>query len=247
MVSLISNHTGISHKSRLVMASAGNGCGHATDITPIRVLIVDDHELLRDGLRAIFSRERDLVVCGEAENAAQALEQIRESLPDVVVVDIVLKASDGLQLVKTIHENFPTIRTIVLSMYTEELYGERAMRAGATGYVCKEQPAGAILHGIRQAFLGRPCFSERLIHRMLSQVQSRKKSDTRSPVEILSDRELEVFRCIGQGWPTLEIAKRLNVSRSAIDTYRERLKKKLGLNNGTDLTRQATLWVAQYG
>ncbi len=214
---------------------------------PIRVFIVDDHELVRNGLRAIIGNESDLMVCGEAADLTDALERIQQSQPDVAIIDIVLKSGDGLNLVKSIRERFPAVRTIVLSVYTEELYGERALRAGATGYVCKEQPVGEILHSIRQAFLGLPCFSQALVDRTVDRHRGRGNLAAQSPIETLSDRELEVFRCIGQGLPSIEIAKQLQLSRSTIDTYRERLKSKLGLSNTNALTRGATLWVAQNG
>ncbi len=215
---------------------------HAT--APIRVFIVDSHELLRVGLRTTIANESDLTVCGEAADMSGALEQIQALQPHVAIIDIALQTGDGLELVKRIRDHAPNVRMIVSSMYTEELYGERALRAGATGYVCKQEPLRAILSCIREVYHGKPHFSADLIQRMMHRERSRGDGAARSPIETLSDRELEVFRRIGQGLPTIEIAGQLNLSRSTIDTYRERLKTKLGLANGSELTRQATLWVA---
>ncbi len=214
---------------------------------PCRVLIVDDHELLRAGLRAMIAGEFDLTLCGEATGLSDALDQIRELQPEIAIIDLVLRSGDGLELIRRVREQFPSVRVIGFSMYGEELYGERALRAGANGYVCKQEPARAILDCIRKVCQGKPHFSDDLMQRVMNRARGRASGAMQSPIESLSDRELEVFRRIGQGLPTVEIAKQLNLSRSTIDTYRERLKSKLGLINGNGLTRQATLWVVENG
>lgn len=209
-----------------------------------RILIVDDHELLRNGLRLMMGNEPDLEVCGESADEATALALVRDVQPDVVVIDIVLKSGNGLDLVKRIRDSNPLVRLIVSSMHGEQLYGERALRAGADGYVSKQDPARAILHAIRRVLEGKMYFSDELTKRVLEHTRLRKEG-LQSPIELLSDRELEVFRLIGQGIGSAEIARQLHVSRSTIDTYRERLKVKLSVANGAQLTREATLWASQ--
>ena len=210
-----------------------------------RVLIVDDHELLRQGMRLMIANEPDLEICGEAEDEAQAMQRVRESHPNLVIVDIGLKSGNGLDLIKRIKADAPSIRIIVSSMHEERLYGERGLRAGAEGYVNKQDPARTIISAIRSVLKGKMYFSEEFTNRVLEHARVGDEAFQRSPIDALSDRELEVFRFIGQGLTTGEIAKKLHLSSSTVDTYRERLKTKLDLRSGTELVHEATQWVLE--
>jgi DNA-binding NarL/FixJ family response regulator len=210
------------------------------------VLLVDDHQLVRDGLRLIIDGTEDLSVCADVPDAEQARHAIGTLHPDVALVDMSLGSSlEGLELVKWITARHPEIRSVVASMHDEGLYGERALRAGASGYVSKSAPARQVLDAIRSARDGRLHFSERLLS--TTQRRSRHASGQRSLIETLSDRELQVLRCIGQGLASKEIAASLQVSVSSVDTYRERLKSKLGLSSGNELVHWATRWVLENG
>lgn len=216
-------------------------------VTPRRVtvLLVDDHELVRDGLRLVIDRTDDLEVVAAVADVQAAEQVCLEKHPDVAVVDLVLgPGSDGLELVKWIHANHPSTRCVVSSMHDERLYGERALRAGAYGYVSKSAPARTVLDAIRKARAGEMHFSAGLVDAMLRGAKGMGPRQ-RTPMEQLSDRELQVFRAIGQGMTSKEIAHRLNVSVSTIDTYRERLKGKLGLANAAELVHRATRWMLE--
>jgi DNA-binding NarL/FixJ family response regulator len=213
---------------------------HAT-----RVLIVDDHELLRQGMRLMIGNEPDLEICGEAEDEAEAMRQVGESRPDLAIVDIGLKSGNGLDLIKRIKAHDPSVRVIVSSMHDERLYGERALRAGAEGYVNKQDPARTIIYAIRHVLEGKMYFSEEFTNRVLQRARGGDEAFQDSPIDVLSDRELEVFRLVGQGLTSREIANKLHVSSSTVDTYRERLKTKLNLKGGAELVHQATQWVLE--
>jgi DNA-binding NarL/FixJ family response regulator len=208
-----------------------------------RVLLIDDHELVRDGLRLIIDGTRDLCVCGDVADVASGQQAVTELQPDVAVVDLSLRAGgiDGLSLVKWIYTHEPTTKCVASSMLEERLYGERALRAGATGYVSKSGPARSVLEAIRRACAGQLHFSQELVDAMLRRSAHSGRIE-RSPIENFSDRELQVFRAIGQGLSSKEIAAALHVSVSTIDTYRERLKTKLGVGSGAELVHRATCW-----
>ncbi|HEV2970528.1 MAG TPA: response regulator transcription factor [Pirellulales bacterium] len=210
-----------------------------------RVLIVDDHELVRQGLRALISSDPGLEVCGEAPDLANAMQLARKWNPNIVVVDVSLGDTNGLDLVRLLRKHCPDSKTIVSTMHEEKVYGERALRAGAHGYVCKQDPAGTVLKAIRQVLDGRLAFGEELTNRVLQRAMNEHGQVEESPISTLSDRELEVFRLIGQGLKAHEIAKRLHVSPSTLDTYRSRLKTKLNAGSGAELTRQAVQWVLE--
>jgi DNA-binding NarL/FixJ family response regulator len=219
------------------------GGSGSSDVT--RVLIVDDHEVLRDGLRVMLRHRSDLECCGEAVDEGEAMRAVRQLRPDLVVVDIALKSGDGISLIKQIKSFDPAVRIVVYSMYDERLYGERALRAGANAYVNKQDPALTILEAILQVRGGRMAFSDELIGGVLQRAQG--GDDLRqSSIEALSDRELEVFRLIGQGASTREIAQKLYLSVNTVNTYRERLKVKLDLENGVELVHRATQWVLEH-
>jgi DNA-binding NarL/FixJ family response regulator len=209
-----------------------------------RVLIVDDHELLRDGLRMMLKDQPGMEPCGEAAEENEAVRLVRELHPQLVVVDVALKSGNGIDLIKQIKAFDPATRVVVYSMYEERLYGERALRAGANGYVNKQDPAPVILEAIRRVLDRKMYFSEDLVERVLHRTQDGGDLQL-SPVEALSDRELEVFRLLGQGTTTRVIAENLGLSTNTVNTYRERLKVKLNLKSGTELMHQATAWVLE--
>jgi DNA-binding NarL/FixJ family response regulator len=210
---------------------------------PHRVLIVDDHPIVREGLRALISQHPDLAVCGEAESVSEALALAASAAPDIAVVDISLKDSDGLELIRCLRESYPSVRILVSSMHDESLYARRSLRAGALGFVSKENAAKQIVDAIRRVLEGRIYLSQEMSEQLISRMITREDDPSRSSVESLSDRELEVFRWIGHGLTTREIAGRLNLSIKTVETYRQRIRQKLELRNGAELARRATQWV----
>ncbi len=213
-----------------------------------RVLIVDDHPAVREALAIRIATQPDLEVCGEAADTAEALRLAAETDPDVAIVDIALKTSNGIDLIKRLKAHSDKVRAIVWSMYSEDLYAERALRAGAMGYITKEQATGNIIDAIRQVLDGKlylsPAMTEKLLKRA---VGPDGQESGRSPMDLLSDRELEVFRLIGQGQKTQEIATQLHLSVKTIETYRDRIREKLDLSDGSKLAQQATQWVLENG
>jgi DNA-binding NarL/FixJ family response regulator len=212
-----------------------------------RVLIVDDHPLMRRGLCELIGREPDLVVCGEAEDASTALEILKSANPQLMTVDISLKEGSGIELIKQLKASNPEISTLAFSMHDESLYAERAMRAGAKGYISKDAPSADVIAAIRRIRDGKIYMSERMADRVLRRVVDGKDAIDGSPVQILSDRELEVFELIGRGLGTRKIAEQLHLSVKTIETYRESIKAKLSLKSSTELTRHAVQWVLEAG
>lgn len=210
-----------------------------------RVLIVDDHPIVREGLRALISQQPDLEVCGEAEGATDAMEKLRSTEPDIAVIDISLKDGDGLELIRQIRQSESPVRILVSSMHDEGLYARRSLRAGALGYVSKENAARQIVDAIRRVLEGKIYLSEKLSDQLLTQLLRLENDPDYRSVESLSDRELEVFRCIGQGQTTREIAARLTLSVKTVETYRQRIREKLALRNGAELARRASQWVLE--
>lgn len=212
-----------------------------------RVLIVDDHSLVRSGLAELIGREPDLEVCGEASDAPTAIRLVQETKPHVAIVDIMLKEGSGVELIKQIKALDSTIRMVVSSMHDENLYAERVLRAGAMGYVNKQEPAERILEAIRQVLAGRVHVSEQMADRVLRRVTRGSEEEAGTQVDALSDRELEVLQLIGQGKATREIAEQLHLSIKTIDTYREHIKTKLGLESANELVRFAVAWTLEAG
>lgn len=211
---------------------------------PARVLIVDDHPAVREALALRIARQPDLEVCGEAGDTADALRVLEETQPDVAVVDITLKAGNGIDLVKRIKDRDDHVRILVWSMHSESLYAERALRSGALGYVTKDVATETIVEAIRSVLAGKVWVSEAMAQRMLQRaVGGGDGAGAHSPLDILADRELEVFRLIGQGVKTAEVAERLHLSVKTVETYRDRIRQKLGLEDGTKLAHFATEWV----
>jgi DNA-binding NarL/FixJ family response regulator len=207
--------------------------------TKSKVLLVDDHPIVRKGLGQLINQEPGLEICGEAEDAPQALKAIGMLKPHIVVLDLLLKGTNGLELLKVLKTRFPKIPVLVLSMYDESLYAERALRAGAKGYLMKQEGTEKVICAIRKILSGEVCVSENLASQMLSRIAEGKEEGERSPIERLSDRELEVFQSIGNGLTTRQIAEKLSISIKTVESYREHLKEKLKLKNGTELVRHA--------
>src|SRR5438105_2950251 len=205
------------------------------------VFIVDDHPLVRDGLANFINQQADLVVCGESEDSGGAITGIESSKPDVALIDISLKNESGLELVKTLQTQVPQVAVIVLSMHDEELYAERALHAGARGYVMKRETTKNVLTAIRRVVKGDIYVSDRVVNSMAKRMSSRKTSAA-EPVERLSDRELEIFRLLGQGRTPSQIAEDLRLSLKTVQAYCARTKAKFGVTSLTELLGAAIRW-----
>ncbi|MGH7995791.1 MAG: response regulator [Opitutaceae bacterium] len=209
----------------------------------IRIFIVDDHPLVREWLGNLLRQQPDFAVCGQAEDATGALAGMQAAPPDVAVVDLSLKNGSGLDLIKELRSRFPDTAVIVLSMYEEIYYAERALRAGALGYITKRESTGKIVEAIRQVLGGRVYASAELLGRLAERMVGRAPLPPQGAMAILSDREIEVFQRLGQGHPTRKIATDLSVSIKTIQAYCARIKEKLGIGTGTELMREAVRWV----
>lgn len=213
-----------------------------------KVLIVDDHPAIREALGIRISRTPDLVVCGEAEDIAGAMRLVSEEKPDVAIVDISLKSGDGIDLIKHIKARRKNVRMLVWSMHSENVYAERALRAGAQGYITKEQATDRIIDAIHQVLDDKVYLSPAMAANLLQRaVGAGTESLVASPVDVLSDRELEVFRRLGEGQKTRSIAEELHLSVKTIETYRDRIRRKLDLKDGNDLLQHALHWVLKNG
>jgi DNA-binding NarL/FixJ family response regulator len=208
-----------------------------------KVLLVDDHPILRAGLGKLINQEADMMICGEAEDGPTAFDLAGTLNPDIAVIDISLKASNGIELVKNLKARYPDLPTLVLSMHDESLYAERALRAGSLGYIMKEEAIEQVLVAIRKVLQGEIFLSEKMKSKMLQQMASGKGKVITSPIEQLTDRELEVFRLIGEGCSTRQIAGQLHLSVRTVEAYREYIKSKLNLKNATELVQHAFHWV----
>ena len=213
----------------------------------IRVLIVDDHPIVREGMTSLLSKQPDIEVCGEAEDIQSALRLVDEIKPHVVTIDISLKSGSGLDLVRSIAAMEPTIRMLVCSLHDDTLYAERALQAGALGYVNKHEAPRTIVKAIRQALDGRVYLSERMSERLAQRLVGVREKITCSSVELLSREELEVFQMIGQGRVTSEIAATLKLGINTVESHRRNIKVKLHLENTSQLVREATQWVMETG
>jgi DNA-binding NarL/FixJ family response regulator len=206
-----------------------------------RIVIIDDHPIVRKGFAQLINRESDLTVVGEAEDHLSAQTVISETQPDLALVDLTLKESDGLELIKIINVQYPKVKTMVISLHDERVYAERALRAGAKGYIMKSEATENVMTAIRTVLKGSMYLSDDMQARMLLQFAGNSQKET-SPIDILSDREFEVFRMIGDGLETREIAKRLTLSVKTIETYKSHLKTKLDLHSSTELIQRAVEW-----
>jgi DNA-binding NarL/FixJ family response regulator len=207
-----------------------------------KVLLVDDHPLVREWLANLINEQSDLCVCGEASNAPQAFQKIGGERPDIVIVDISLEGGSGIELIKNIKAAHPEVAMIVLSMHDESLYAERALRAGARGYIMKREATKKVLKAIRAVLGGKLYISDKIADTMAEKFVDGRPMPAASPVEQLSDRELEVFQLLGRGFSTRQIADHMRVGFKTVQTYSARLKEKLQLDNATQLLHEAIRW-----
>jgi DNA-binding NarL/FixJ family response regulator len=211
-----------------------------------RVLLVDDHPLVRRGLADVIGREPDLEVCGEASDVTDAMEAVDRARPDLVVVDLSLKSGHGIDLIGQIRARSDRIKVLVSSMHDEMLFAERVLRAGALGYVTKQESPDTLLAAIRQVLRNEVYLSPRMTSRLLHRAASGGPGPS-DPLEALSNREIEVFERIGQGLTTQQIARHLELSPKTVETHREKIKQKLNLKNSAELSRRAVQWVLEHG
>lgn len=213
-----------------------------------KILIVDDHPMMREGLAARIASQPDMAVCGEACDINDALAQFRSTKPDLMIVDLSLKTGHGLDLLKEIRATDDEVKLLVVTAYDESLYAERALRAGAQGYINKQEVQENIIEGIRTVLAGRRYLSDAMTQRLVTQaVGGEDEAAGSDPVKRLSDRELEVFTLIGRGKTTGAIAIQLQLSVHTIDSHREKIRHKLNLKNAAELTQQAVQWVLENG
>jgi DNA-binding NarL/FixJ family response regulator len=210
-----------------------------TDAVTLRVLLVDDHPIVRYGFAQLLSNEVDIVVCGEAVDARGAVDALATH-PDVIILDLSLGDTDGIDLIRVLKEAAPRVAVLVVSMHDEMLYAERALRAGAAGYVMKHQATEAIVKAIRSVAAGGIFVSEAVSNRIVQRLVGSQPGA--SPLETLSDRELHVLQLLGRGLGTRAIAEQLHISIKTVETYRARLKEKMNLRSGTELLRFAVRW-----
>lgn len=208
-----------------------------------KILLVDDHPLMRKGLALTLDAETDLRVVGQAEDAEAALQMVDELEPDIVIVDVSLPGMSGLELIKHLTAVNPDIKTLVVSRHDEVLYAERSIRAGAKGYIMKLVAGDVIVKAVRRILNGGIYVSEEINERLLMGMAAGRSSLSESPLELLSDRELEVFESIGRGLATREIAERLHLSVKTIESYRARIKTKLNLQTASEVMQHAVQWV----
>jgi len=206
------------------------------------VLIVDDHPLLRQGLALLINQQEDMQVCGEAEEAQAALQAIAQRRPDIVILDLSLNGPDGIELLKTIRAADAGLPVLILSMHDEEIYAERALRARANGYIMKQEATEKVLVAVRRILSGEVYLSEHMSSKLLQQYVGGAPSMTQSRISLLSDRELEVYRLIGEGRATREIAEELHLSVKTVETYQAHIKEKLALRSGRELIQHAIQW-----
>jgi DNA-binding NarL/FixJ family response regulator len=209
-----------------------------------RIVIVDDHPLFRKGLEQLINSEDSFAICGEAGNAAEAMEVIRKLNPDLAIVDLSLPGANGIELIKNIRAEFSRLPVLVLSMHDESLYALRALRAGAEGYVMKHEAMANVIHAIHEVFNGRPYLSPAMAAQVITKFAHRESEDETDAVERLSDRELEILELIGKGKDVREIAKLLHLSPKTVETHRSHIKDKLDLKNSREVARFALQWLS---
>jgi len=213
-----------------------------------RIFIVDDHPIFRKGLVQLINEETDMEVCGEAEDVFSATHKVRQSKPDLVIVDITLKDTSGLELIKFIQDNNINIPSLVLSMHDEKVYAERALVSGARGYIMKQEMSGQVTSAIRQILAGKIYISETMNERLLNNFLAKggeagKNTHDDDPASVLTGRELEIFRLIGKGYTRKDISESLNLNVNTIGTYRERIKEKMNISSSNELLSCAIKWV----
>jgi DNA-binding NarL/FixJ family response regulator len=212
-----------------------------------KVLLVEDHPMFREHLGQLINRELGMSVCGEADNIKDAMRLIQKNQPDIAIVDITLRGSSGLELLKDIKAQGLNINVLVLSMHDEELYAERALRAGAKGYITKNEASTEVVKAIHCVMQGEVYASRQMTARLLERMTHRRAGSDITGMETLADRELEVFQMLGRGKSTREIAQTLNLGESTVETYRARIKEKLQLRSAAELYLRAGQWVREHG
>jgi DNA-binding NarL/FixJ family response regulator len=210
-----------------------------------RILLVDDHPMVRERLAEILGREEDLLVCGEAEDRHGALEAVERKRPGLVIVDLTLKNSDGLELIKDLHARCPKLLMLVVSMHDESLYAERVIRAGARGYITKQEATRRILQAVRCVLSGNIYLNEAIATQLISRLTAKPGSVGATPAELLGDRELQVFELTGRGLNTRQIATQLHIGVKTAETYRARIREKLQVKDAADLLQLAIAWTHQ--
>lgn len=206
-------------------------------------MVVDDHPLFRSGLAGLLNQHPDLEVCGQADSAPLALDQMRKHRPDLAIIDVSLNGTNGIELVKLMRAEQPKLIILVLSMHDETLYALRALKAGARGYLMKGEAVEHVLHAVRQVLEGKLFVSRRFGEKLIFKAVNASEANSQSPVDSLSDRELEVLTMLGKGQSTKSVAQNLNLSIKTIETHRAHIKEKLGLSNSNEMTRFAVDWV----
>jgi DNA-binding NarL/FixJ family response regulator len=215
----------------------------APEARQTRIVLIDDHPMVRERLAELIAREPDLAVCGEAEDRTQALKIIASTRPDLAIVDLSLKGSHGLDLIKDLQISHPRVLILVVSMQEESLYAERVIRAGARGYITKQEATRKIMAAIRKVLAGEVYLSENLAGQILSKLVGRRRPDEVLSVSLLTDRELQVFDMTGQGLGARQIAEQLRLDVKTVETYRARIKEKLHLKDAAELLQRAIAWV----
>jgi DNA-binding NarL/FixJ family response regulator len=228
----------MSSKDLLIHAAMHSG-------SKIRIVIVDDHPLFRHGIKQLINAEEDMTVCGEAANAQQALSVLREMTPDFAIVDIGLKGTNGIELMKSIKAEHPKLPVLIVSMHDESMYALRALRAGARGYVMKQEALDQVMIAMREVLAGKTYLSPGMADRVIFQYVQGETATDESLAERLTDRELEVLQLIGKGKSTREIAAELHLSIKTVESHRLRIKQKLNVSTSQEMVRFATDWVNQ--
>jgi len=214
--------------------------------SPRKIMIVDDHPLVSRGLMALIDDEKDLRVTATAQNAREAMEKLKAELPDLLILDLSLPGVPGWDLMKNIKVLYPSLRILILTMSPEHIHAERALHSGASGYIMKHEPSEELMAAIRKVLVGEVYVSPAQMERILQKMSANGRNPAeRNDVQDLSNRELQVLTLIGEGYTTKETAKRLNLSPKTVQTYRDNLRNKLGLNNSTELAHYAAIWVSQ--
>jgi len=208
-----------------------------------KVLLVDDHPIVRQGLALMIEREPDLTICGEAEEARTALQLIEFLKPAILILDLSLNGPSGIEIIRFIRQTDAGLRILVLSMYDDLAYAERALKAGANGYIMKQEATEKVLVAVRRILGGEVYVSDRVANKMLKRFAGAESVRLKSPLDGLTDREMEVFRLIGEGHGTREISDQLHLSVKTVETYQSHIKEKLGLKNARELTHNAIQWV----
>ena len=207
-----------------------------------KVLVVDDHPIVRQGLTQLINQESDFVVCGDAGDIPQALSAIEDCKPDIIIVDISLGHTSGIRLIEDLSHNFPELSILALSMHDESIYAERCLKAGAKGYIMKQEPPEKVVSALRKILDGDIYISDKLGTKLLNKFVTKRADSSGSPVELLSNRELEVFQLVGQGLKTRKIAEELHLSVKTVETYIDHIKKKMNFDDSRDLFLHAVQW-----